>query len=235
MVSKTIVAVIPARGGSKGLPGKNIRVLGDKPLIAWTIHAAIVSNIFRDILVSTDNLDIADVAKKYGATIPFMRPSELSGDLVSQADVVKHIIHWMEELNNLPDYIMLLQPTSPLRTAEDIKNALNLTLTHNPDAIVSVVPASEHPYLAKKIGSDGILVDFIPYIDKPERRQEFPEAYILNGAIYLIRPKVFLENSSFTPPNTLGYIMPAKRSIDIDTLWDFTLAELILKYCRDDE
>lgn len=230
MKSKTIVAVIPARGGSKGLPGKNIRLLGDKPLISWTILAAKTSNIFLDIIVSTDDPEIANVAKKFGATIPFLRPVELSGDSTSQVDVLRHAIHWMESQNSVPDYIMLLQPTSPLRTAQDIIEAFNLAINHNADAVVSVTSASQHPFLAKRIETDGTLIDFYPNNDKPERRQDFPDAYILNGSIYIIQTKIFMSNSSFTPLGTFGYIMPENRSIDIDTLWDFTLAEFIMNH-----
>jgi CMP-N,N'-diacetyllegionaminic acid synthase len=225
-----IIGLITARGGSRSIPRKNIVPLAGKPLIAWTIEAALSSRRLDRVLVSTDDAEIAQVAALWGVDAPFARPGELAKDETPHILVVEHAIRWLEETEGVrPEYVLLLQPTSPFRTAEDIDAAIALAEAHAAVAVVSVCEMGRHPYLAKRILADGTLADFmttdIPYL----RRQDLPPAYALNGALYLNRRESLLRDHTFLPPGTLGYVMPPERSLDMDTEWDFHLAELIFQ------
>ena len=223
-----IIALIPARGGSKGIPKKNLALVGGKPLIAWTIEAALNSKHLDEIIVSTENEEIAECARKYGAKVPFLRPKELAADATLTIDVALHLINWYQtEYHNNPDYLLTLQPTSPFRITQDIDNAIAIVLTNEPDAIVSVYPANPHPYLTKKISKDGTLSDFIQTDKAYLRRQDMPPAYALNGAIYLNKVESLINEKSFLPEHTLAYVMPAERSLDIDDHWDLKIANMI--------
>jgi len=229
MINST-VGLIPARGGSKSVPRKNIKLLAGKPLIAWTIEAALQSKKLARVIVSTDDTEIVDVARKWGAETPFLRPPELSGDSSSSLSVVLHAIQWLEAQDHFsPDFVALLQPTSPFRSVEDIDAAIELAEARQSVAVVSVSEAKNHPYLCKQIRSDGTLVDFVTSDLVYLRRQDLQPAYALNGAVYLNRCESLLKNRSFLPYGTVAYVMPAERSLDVDTLWDWHLAELILK------
>jgi N-acylneuraminate cytidylyltransferase/CMP-N,N'-diacetyllegionaminic acid synthase len=224
-----VVAIIPARGGSKGLPDKNIKFLAGKPMIAWTIEAALSCKVIERVFVSTEDRDIASIAQKYGAEAPFLRPKKLASDTSSSVDVAIHTLQWLEESEHFkPDFLLLLQPTSPLRTAKDIHETIELQARHNADAIISVCQTPHPPHWIMRFASDGSLV---PYFGTPEvsRRQDAKPAYQLNGANYLVRTEILVNQKTFFPKNTFGYIMPFNRSIDIDTAWDFQLADLILK------
>jgi CMP-N-acetylneuraminic acid synthetase len=225
------LALIPARGGSKGIPGKNIRDLVGKPLIAWTIETALNCKVCSKVVVSTDNQKTMAIARDWGAEVPFIRPEHLSRDDATSISVVHHAIEYFLTIGfNKSDYILLLQPTSPLRTADDIKNAIDIAQSKQADAVVSVTSAPSHPYLTKKITPLGILNGFLDGKFDNIRRQDLPPAYALNGAIYLNKISSLLEENTFLPENkTYAYVMPPERSIDIDTSWDFYLAELILK------
>lgn len=225
-----IVALIPARGGSKTIPYKNIKPLAGKPLIAWTIEAAKSCRELSRVIVSTDDQKIADVTLQLGAEVPFLRPAELAGDKTSSLAVVLHLIQWLREHDDAdPDYILLLQPTSPFRTAEDIQAAIGLARTKMANAIVSVCKTDAHPLLCKRIQEDGRLVDYMSTDLDYLRRQDLPPAYQLNGAIYMNRCQSLLEEQTFLPKDALPYFMPPERSLDLDTPWDWHLAELILK------
>lgn len=226
-----IIGLITARGGSKAIPRKNIKPLAGKPLIAWTIQAALASRRVERVIVSTDDDEIAQVAREWGAEVPFMRPPELAEDDSPHHDVVIHAMRWLESQPAAPppDYVMLLQPTSPLRTAEDIDGAVALAAERDADAVVSVCPAHHHPYFSKQIAPDGRLLDFM---ERPEGylpRQKLPPVYSLNGAIYLVRRKILLERDDWYTDRTYAYIMPPERSVDIDSPWDLHLVELILR------
>lgn len=228
--SPEVIGLITARGGSKSVPDKNIKLLAGKPLIAWTIEAACQSRGLSRVMVSTDSPRIARVAQEWGAEVPFLRPSELAQDNSSHILVVDHAIKWLEtNMQSWPDYIMLLQPTSPLRTDADIDAAIDLAVKKKAVGVVSVCPAESHPFLSKRILADGTLADFItsdiPYL----RRQDLPPAHVLNGAIYLNQRESLLADQTFCPPGTHAYVMPPERSLDIDSPWDFHLAELILR------
>lgn len=225
-----VLAVIIARGGSKGLPLKNIRFLAGKPLIAYTIDAALHARLLDRTVVSTDDGQIAEIARQYGAETPFLRPPELAQDETTVYPVLSHAVQWLEKSEGYrPDYVMLLQPTSPLRTAEDIDNAIALAREKNADGVVSLCETKHHPYWVKRVMGDGQVLDFTP-LDKPyNRRQELPKAFALNGAIYMVKRQVLLERQTFYTDRTYSYIMSIEHSLDIDTPWDLHLAELILQ------
>lgn len=227
---KNILGIITARGGSKGISGKNIKPLAGKPLINWTIQAALESSVLNRVIVSTDDDKIAQICRDYGAEVPFIRPDELAQDDSPHIDVVVHAIEWMKNQNDYyPEYIMLLQPTSPLRTNEDIKNAVELVIKHNADSIISVSSTPVHPYLMKQINEEGMLSDFVEKREGYLPRQMHPQVYYVNGAIYLTKTEVILEKRTFYPDSTYPYKMPIERSLDIDTTWDFYLGSLILR------
>jgi CMP-N-acetylneuraminic acid synthetase len=223
------VTLIPARGGSKGIPGKNIKPLAGKPLIAWTLEAARAVGRLRRVIVSTDDEAIANVARQWGAETPFLRPARLAQDDSTQVDVAEHALGWLEEKqSDRPDYLLLLQPTSPLRTSGDIEQALSLALKQTADAVLGVCEARPHPHLARRIAEDGTLRDFVPQARPCPRRQDLPPAYCVNGAIYLIRREVLLRERTFHPARAYPYVMPQERSLDIDDPWDWRLAEFLL-------
>jgi CMP-N,N'-diacetyllegionaminic acid synthase len=225
-----VVALITARGGSKGIPRKNLAPVAGKPLIAWTIAAALGAKCVSRVLVSTDDPEIAEVSRQCGAEVPFLRPAELAEDHSTSFDVAAHALRWLSEHDrDEPDYLLLLQPTSPLRTAADIDGAIALARERNADAVLAVCEASPHPYLARRVDERGQLSDFISLAQKPSRRQEYPAAYMLNAAIYLNRPASLLATRSFQPPGALAYVMPQERSLDVDSSWELRLVDLLLR------
>lgn len=224
----SILGLISARGGSKGIPYKNIKPLNGKPLIAYTIEQARESKCLTRLIVSTDDENIADMAKEYGAEVPFMRPNELAQDHTPGIDVVLHAIDWLNANEGYcPDAIMLLQPTSPFRMAADIDNAVAIYNERNPLSLVSVCIANDNPYWMMSI-NNGILTPLFGHIDHT-RRQDLPKAYKLNGAIYISSPAMLKERRTFFTENTIPYIMPRERSMDIDDMLDFHFAEYLLK------
>jgi CMP-N,N'-diacetyllegionaminic acid synthase len=224
-----ILGLITARGGSKAIPRKNVLPLCGKPLIAWTIEAALESRRLSRVVVSTDDEEIARVSKDWGAEVPFLRPAALARDDSPHVPVVLHAIQFLEESEQEHfDYILLLQPTSPFRTAADIANAIALALEKDADGVIGVTEASAHPFLTKRITREGLLEDFVPKPATYLARQSLPPVYVINGAIYLVKRDIFLEEQTFHPPRTLAYVMPPERSMDIDTPWDWHVAELIL-------
>ena len=225
-----VLGLITARGGSKSIPRKNIRPLAGKPVIAWTIDAALQSRTLDRVVVSTDDEEIAQVARECGAAVPFMRPAELACDDTPHIEVVRHALQRLESGEEYrPDYVVLLQPTSPLRTSDDIDAAVEVSEKNGSDAVVSVCLTHHHPFLVKRIDEDGNLEDFLPSPLAYERRQDLPPAYFINGAIYLTRRRVLLDEHTFLPHRTLPYIMPGERSPQIDDLSDFRVIEFILR------
>ena len=224
------LGLITARGGSTGLPGKNIKPLIDKPLLAWTIEAALSSRTLSRVILSTDDDDIASIGQQYGAEVPFQRPAELATADASHVAVAEHALDWhAQQTGRDPESLMLLQPTSPLRTAADIDAAIELAHMRQADAVVGVCHITQHPYLSKYVDADGYLQTFVSTNIGYLRRQAFPELCHPNGALYWIRTEVFRAAQNFFPPRTLPYLMPEERSLDIDTAFDFYLAELILR------
>lgn len=226
----TFLAVITARGGSKGIPGKNLAPVGGRPMLAWTLDAARDSQVLDRTLVSTDDPKIAAAAKELGGEAPFLRPAAISGDDSSPVEALKHAVAWLEEHEQWrPDYVVLLQPTSPLRTAADLAAACRLVVEKNADGVVSVAEAVPHPYLTRTITPDGRLEDFIKLPGGYPRRQDFPAVYVLNGAIYVARRELLLARGTFYTDRTYAYVMPAERSLDIDTPHELRLADLLLR------
>ncbi|MFW5794998.1 MAG: cytidylyltransferase domain-containing protein [Bacillota bacterium] len=236
MKDKEFLALILARGGSKGIPGKNIKKLNGKPLIAYTIEAAKKSKHVDRIVVSTDDEKIAGVAEEYGAEVPFLRPDELATDEVSGNDAILHALNFLkEEQGYTADYIMNLQPTSPFRNSMHIDRAINKFLKNKNDydSLVSVCKAFENPFWMQKIENKQ-LKPLMDEFSTFSRRQELPEVYQLNGAIYLSSYKSFLESESFYTDNILPYIMDKEQSIDIDDDLDWKLAEILLEENKDE-
>lgn len=224
-----IIALIPARGGSKRLPGKNIRLLGNKPLIAWTIEAALQSGVCDDILVSTDDEAIAAVARTYGASVPYLRPSELSSDTATSIEVALHALEVYEAQHGSVDGLLLLQPTSPFRSSSSIREAIlkwSDDEAHRP--VVSVSPASSHPAWCFRISSTS-MEPFLGWETMRSRSQDLDEAWTLNGAIYLISPADLRSARSFLTPNTRPLVIEsAREAVDIDTPEDWSAAEALL-------
>ncbi len=225
------IAIITARGGSKRLPNKNILDLNGKPLIAWTIEAAKKCNFINEVVVSTDSLEIKKIAEQHGASVPFIRSEKLSNDTASSFDVVKHCLDFHQAQFKLNfDYIILLQPTSPLRTHIDIENAVKLLKEKNADAIVSVCETEHSPFWTNNIDSTLSMDNFLRDEVKNNRSQDLPKHYRLNGAIYICKISELLKQKTFfLEKNIFAYIMHQERSIDIDTLLDFKMAEFLLK------
>ena len=225
----SILAIIPARGGSIGIVRKNIQVVAGKPLIAYTIDAAAQSKLLSRVVVSTDDPEIAAVAREHGADVPFLRPTEMATDEVSVYPALSHAVLWLEEQEGWqPDYVMLLQPTSPLRTCQDIDSAIQLALDTDADSVVSLCETKLHPYWTKTVTREGHIVDFIQLDEPIHRRQHLPPVYALNGSIYLVKRAILVERETFYTDRTLAYIMPASRSLDVDTPWDLELVSLVL-------
>lgn len=219
-----VIVVIPARGGSKGVPKKNIKLLGDKPLIAHAIECALKSKISSTIVVSTDCDEIADVGFKYGVKV-IKRPSELADDT---SNVITAIKHAYESINEKFDVIILLQPTSPLRTSKDLDNVITM-LQENPqiDGVISVVPMDDvHPARMYNLRENNKL---FPFLEKGEtaRRQDLNPVYYRNGCFYAVRTKAFFEQKTFMVENKLAYIMNPDWLANIDTQRDFKLATLL--------
>lgn len=217
MDNKNVLSLITARGGSKGLPRKNVLPAVGKPLIAWTVEAALAASTVSRVVLSTDDDEIMEAAATAGCDIPFRRPSELASDQASSIDVVFHA------LKELPGYefIVLLQPTSPLRTGSDIDAAFKLMLSHNAPACVSVTEVDQSPYWMYRLAEDDRLSNLLPPLTEATRRQNLPPVYVLNGAIYIANIKWLLQSRSFLGVETVAYQMPKARSIDIDDASDF--------------
>ena len=227
-----VLATICARGGSKGIPGKNIRLLGGKPMIVYTIEVARRCKAIERVIVSTDDTEIARIARASGAEIPFMRPKELAEDNTPTLPVVRHAVEFLErEQNYTADIVVVLQPTAPLRKTYHIDEALNL-LINNPgaDSIVSVmeVPHQYNPYFVMKI-EDDLLKFYNEDAIKYTRRQSLPKAYSRNGAIYAFRLETLNKKNSLYGDTCLPYVMSFEESANIDTMYDLMMAEIFLR------
>jgi N-acylneuraminate cytidylyltransferase len=225
-----ILALITARGGSKRLPGKNIRSLGGKPLIVWSINIAKDIAEVVDILVSTDDTEIAEIAKNAGALVPWLRPSELATDTASSVDVCLHALEWYERENGKVDGLMLLQPTSPFRSRESVLQGIELFRRHKHRPVIGISVAKSHPMWCFEI-ENGIMHPFIIGEGLNMRSQDLPSAYIVNGAFYLISPEELRKQRLFYTENVVPLIITApEESLDIDTEWDWKLAETIIRF-----
>ena len=222
--------MITARGGSKGIPGKNIKLLGGKPLLAYSIEAAKKSKLITHLIVSTDNKKIAEVAKKFGGEVPFMRPKELAEDKTPHVPVMKHAIEFMEKKFGIVfDYVVILQPTSPFRLVEDIDDTITKLLGSDADSAVSLMAVDNayNPIKLKKLEGDKVLPYYLP---EPEglRHQDFPKVYKRSSAVYVMRRDLLMKDNKLYGDKIVGYIVPAERSIDIDTPFEWFRAEWML-------
>lgn len=221
----SVLAIIPARGGSKGISRKNIRSLAGKPLIGWSIDEAKQASCINRIVVSTEDEEIASVAREFGADVPFMRPAELAADDTPGMAPVLHAI------SQLPyyDWVLLLQATSPLRSAEDIDGIWRFCQERDASSAVSICEVGKHPYWMYQCDTVHHLEPVIK--DRPDvtLRQNLPPTYVLNGAIYLARTEWLLEQQNFIGPKTLGYTMPPERSVDLDTPLDWLWVEFLIE------
>lgn len=222
------LAIIPARSGSKGLKDKNIKLLNGKPLIAYSIEAALQAKIYSHIFVSTDSREYGKIALKYGGEVPFYRSEKNASDSASSWDVVMEVLEKYMEMDIEFDTFTLLQPTSPLRSCEDIKRAYELFKKKRATAVVSVCEMEHSPLWSNTLPEDNSLEGFLsPEVNK--QRQKLEVFYRINGAIYMVDVKDFLKDQNLYRENCYAYKMSAKQSIDIDTELDFKIAEIIMK------
>jgi|TARA_B110000971_G_scaffold124666_1_gene127600 CMP-N,N'-diacetyllegionaminic acid synthase len=227
MSNAKILGVIPARAGSKGIPNKNIIDIGDQPLIKYTIDAALGSTMITDCIVSTDSDDIASLAESLGSSAPFIRPKNLSDDKALSLPVIQHAVNFMEKKYAIRyDVVIMLQPTTPLRTSEDIDKSLTALMSEKLDSVISVVEVEgNHPLRMKRIVNNR-LVNYVDQGHEDMRpRQELPKVYIRNGAIYATLRDVLIVGDSFVGENSYPYVMSKEKSINIDTISDLYLAQ----------
>lgn len=227
---KKVLALIPARGGSKGLPGKNIRSLCGKPMIAWTIEKARKSRHLDEILVSTDSEEIAGIARKHGASAPFLRPAELASDTASTLDVVTHALDHLRLKGKTFDWLVMLEPTSPLREDDDIDNMLQSLVAQQEewDAIVSLGEVHEHPSIVKRIENNRIS-PFCPTVPLTYRRQDNEAAFFPYGVAYISKIESLLAERTFYPERCGFYRIKRYQCYEVDDLHDFTCIESIMR------
>lgn len=229
---KKILAIVPARGGSKGLPGKNILNICGKPLIYWSIAKAKKSRYLDMVLVTTDCKAIADVAKRYGAHVPFLRPSELATDYSSTYDAIRHALTYLSHSEQRQfDYVVLLEPTSPLREDDDIDRMLEKLIAHKSefDSIVSVGEVGEHPSLLKRLVGERVE-PFCPEIPQTNRRQDNEPAYFPYGVAYIAKTNALLEQNTFYTARCMHFVIKHYQKVEIDDIYDFLCAENIMKH-----
>lgn len=226
---KRIIAIIPARSGSKGLPDKNIRPLDGKPLIAYSIVQAQETGIFDEIFLSTDSKKYAIIAEQYGANVPFFRSDKLATDTASTWDCIKEALDQYSAVGRVFDIFVILQPTSPLRLARDIIAAVETMMLNHADAVVSVSEAHHSPLWYNTLPENKSLNGFLREEIQTKTRQALPTYYRINGAVYVVKTESFLRSQNIYDCNSFAYIMPRENSIDIDTLLDFSIAEHLLK------
>lgn len=222
---KSVLGLIPARGGSKGIPRKNIRVAGGKPLIAWTIEEALKSKYIDRLVLSSEDSEIMEVAASYGCDVPFRRPMELASD---EAPGIAPVLHAIEQIANYY-YVVLLQPTSPLRSVRDIDGCLERCESRRAPACVSVVKCEQHPYLMFSADNNFVLQPLVPEAKNFYRRQDYPDFFLLNGAVYVAQTEWLRRSRSFLSSETLGFEMPEERSLDIDSDEDLQQFERSLR------
>lgn len=222
------LAVIPIRSGSKGLKNKNILPLNGKPLVSYTITEALKSRQFDRVIVSTDSNEYAVIARQFGAEVPFLRSAKNSSDSAGSWDTVQEVIGQLEEMGEFYDEVMLLQATSPLRTAEDITGSIKLMQQKGAYAVQSVTEMDHSPLWAGTLPESGCMDGFGDSVSLKLPRQQLPKFYRINGAVYLVKKeRIGLEN--MLQERCYAYLMPRERSIDIDTAFDFKLAEFYMK------
>lgn len=223
---KRVLAVVPARGGSKGIPGKNLVLLCGKPLLQWTIEAAQNSRYVDRLVLSSDDEMICNLGQQLDCDVPFKRPKKLASDDATTVDVIK------DTVDRLPgfDIVIVLQPTSPLRRSEDIDQCLGMLVEKNYCSIASITKVKDHPFLTYKTSADGFLEPFVgSRAGLSLRRQDLPEAYVLNGAMYAVETNWFISKLALVSDDTGGFVMPLERSVDIDDWPDLAIAEKLIR------
>ena len=218
----SLLGLIPARGGSKRIPRKNVRPLCGKPLLQWSIDVALAAPSVDRVVVSTDDPEIAEIARAGGAEIPFLRPADLASD---NASGIAPVLHALQQLPDVCD-VLLLQPTSPFRQVKDVEAIVDLHRQAGHDAVVSVTPSSKHPAWMYNLSRTQLLEPLMPSPNVP-CRQQLPPAYLLNGSLYLASRSLLEAKHSYLTTDTVGYVMPAERSVDIDSQFDWIVAEAI--------
>jgi CMP-N,N'-diacetyllegionaminic acid synthase len=229
-LSASILCLINARAGSKGLPGKNLKPLGGKPLVAWSIDVAKQSKLIKKTVVSTDSEEIAHIATQHGAAAPFLRPKELATDTAKQIDVVVHALKFLESMGEHYDYVCILQPTCPLRSVEDVDGTLEFLVSSGADSAITITEVGgRHPRTLYKFHEGNNKLT--PYIENNKGgviRQDFEELYWRTGAVYAMKTSV-VKSGSLYGNDTRGYKVPEERAFNIDTPFDFELAEAWLQ------
>lgn len=230
---KRYLAVIPARGGSKGIPKKNIKVMNGKPLIAYTIEAAseaIAQGFIDDCIVSTDSEEIASISRQYGASVPFMRPEYLGGDTIKSIDVILHALQFMEDKGKVYDAVITLQPTSPMRTTEDLTGGIFLYDNSDNDSAIAVYEDSKaNGFNYYRMGDNNIGIAEHKEHNTGIRRQEMKPMYVRNGALYISSISLLKEKHLIIGDRPLLYVMPKERSVDVDSLQDFEYIGFLMK------
>ena len=224
------LAIIPARSGSKRLKDKNIMMLIGKPLLAYTIEAAKASGMFDEIMISTDSNKYAEIAEQWGASVPFLRNENLSNDIASSWDVLKDVLQMYKEIGKEFDTVTLLQPTSPLRTADDIISGYELMIEKSANSVVAVCEMDHSPLWTNTLPEDNSIVDFINEDIIKTPRQGLPNYYRINGALYITKTDYFLSVNNIYKEKSYALIMSKEHSIDIDNIMDFVVAEAVMKH-----
>ena len=232
---KKIVAMIPARGGSKRLPGKNTRCLDGVPLLAHTLRSARASGCFSRVLVSTDDEDIAAVARSHGGDVPWLRSAKNAGDASGSVDVVLEVLDRLAgDPDGVPDAVALLQPTSPFRSVDTIRRGIALFESSAGESVVTVSPATDHPWWCRTVTPTGVLRPFLSEVPGDVRSQDLPPAYVLNGVLYVARVDTVRTRRSFESPQTRALVLDSpEEALDIDTPFDWMVAEAICRQRRE--
>ncbi|HEU4369324.1 MAG TPA: acylneuraminate cytidylyltransferase family protein [Methylomirabilota bacterium] len=231
MAGACALGVIPARGGSKGLPGKNLKRLGALSLIGHAIASAREARRLTRVIVSTDSAAIAEEARRHGAEVPFLRPAALAGDEAGMVPVLQHAVRWLESTGERPDLVVTLQPTSPFRTGDEIDRTIDKVIETGADSAQTLCEASYHPFFMKTLDGDrtvALFADGKKYV----RRQDAPVVYQPSGSVYVTRYAVLMDEGQVLGHDNRGLVMPFEASVNIDTEWDFLLAELLLRQGR---
>jgi CMP-N-acetylneuraminic acid synthetase len=228
MSAPYVFGVVPARGGSKGLPGKNLKRLGALSLIGHAVASAREARTLTRFIVSTDSVEIADEARRHGAEAPFLRPAELASDHAGMVPVLQHAVRWLESTAGVrPDFVVTLQPTSPFRTGAEIDRTIAMVADTGADSAQTLVEASYHPFFMKTLDGDRTIALFADG-KKYVRRQDAPAVYQPSGAVYVTRYPLLMEDGQVLGHDNRGIVMSFEASVNIDTEWDFLLAELLL-------
>jgi CMP-N,N'-diacetyllegionaminic acid synthase len=232
MSAPYVFGVIPARSGSKGLPGKNLKRLGALSLIGHAVAGAREARMLTRFVVSTDSAEIADEARRHGAEAPFLRPAELASDHAGMVPVLQHAVRWLESAAGVrPDFVVTLQPTSPFRTGAEIDRTIATVADTGADSAQTLVEASYHPFFMKTLDGDRTIALFADG-KKYVRRQDAPAVYQPSGAVYVTRYPLLMEEGQVLGHDNRGIVMSFEASVNIDTEWDFLLAELLLAHGR---